>query len=108
MTNWTVRLSNSADRQLQNLPGGPKRDAAELLEDLKEDPFSVPAIQLRAHPPGTMRARFHGNYRMVYQISKAEKRVIVLRIGPRGTVYKRMKHERLRTAPAARPAPITA
>lgn len=92
MKNWTLKLTAGARKNLRELDEGPKRDAAELLHELEEDPFSVPAIQLRSHAPGTMRARFHGTYRMVYQISKSEKRVIVLRIKPRGTVYRGMKH----------------
>jgi mRNA-degrading endonuclease RelE of RelBE toxin-antitoxin system len=90
--NWTVKLTAGAKKNLRELEEGPKRDAAELLHDLEEDPFSVPAIQLRSHAPGTMRARFHGTYRMVYQISKAEKRVIVSRIKHRNTAYRGMKH----------------
>jgi mRNA-degrading endonuclease RelE of RelBE toxin-antitoxin system len=89
---WTVDLRPAAKRDLKQLDEGPQRDAVELIQDLEEDPFSVTAIQLRSHPPGTMRARFHSYYRMVFQISKAEKRVIVLRIRPRDTVYRDMKH----------------
>lgn len=92
MKRWKVFLTSGAKQDLRKLDEGPKRDAAELIHDLEEDPTSVPAIPLRAHAPGTMRARFHGTYRMVYQISKAEKRVIVSRIKHRATAYKGMKH----------------
>jgi mRNA-degrading endonuclease RelE of RelBE toxin-antitoxin system len=90
---WTVELSKSAQREYRRLEEGPKRDAAELLEDLAEDPFSIPAISMRSHPPGTMRARFHHDrYRMVYQISKPERRVIVSRMRPRPIAYRGLKH----------------
>lgn len=90
---WRVKLKPSADREFRRLEEGPKRDALELLQDLKEDPFSVPdTIQLRRHPAGTMRTRFHHGYRMVYFISKPEQMVHVLRIRPRPIAYKGMKH----------------
>ena len=55
MKRWTVELRPAAQRDLKKLDEGPQREAVELFQDLEEDPFSVPAIQLRAHPPGTMR-----------------------------------------------------
>jgi mRNA-degrading endonuclease RelE of RelBE toxin-antitoxin system len=90
---WKVDLKPVARRELRLLEEGPKRDASELLQDLGEDPFSVPAIALRSHPPDTMRARFHHDrYRMIYQISKPERRVVVSRIRPRPTAYRGMRH----------------
>ena len=89
---WEVEVRPRARRELRLLPEGPKREATEILEDLQDDPLSVPAIQLKSHPPGTMRARFHDGYRMVYQISKPERRVIVSRIRPRSIAYKGMKN----------------
>lgn len=84
-------MQPSARQAYRKLDEGPKRDAAELMQDLEENPDDVPAIQLRANP-GVWRARFHRTYRMIYQISKAEKRIIVMRIKPRETAYKGMKY----------------
>jgi mRNA-degrading endonuclease RelE of RelBE toxin-antitoxin system len=62
------------------------------MEDLREDPSVVPAIELRRNP-GTWRARFHHDrFRIVYQILKAQKLIIVRRIRPRPTAYIGMKH----------------
>lgn len=91
--NWSLKLKPSADREFRSLDEGPKRDVAELMQDLREDPFSIPdTIQLRSHPPGTMRTRFHHGYRMVYFISKPERMVYILRIRPRPIAYKGMRH----------------
>lgn len=92
MNGWKVELTNSAKKELRRLDEGPKRDAAELIADLIEDPLAVPATELR-HYPGLWRARFHhGLYRMIYRISKPEKRVVIRRIRPRATAYEGMMH----------------
>ena len=63
----------------------------DLLQDLAEDPTLVPAIELRANPR-IWRARFHQDYRMIYQIATGAKRIIVKRIRSRPTAYRGMKH----------------
>jgi mRNA-degrading endonuclease RelE of RelBE toxin-antitoxin system len=90
VTGWTVELRPAA-RKYRELDEGPKRDAAELLADLEEDPTLVPAIELRANP-GTWRVRFHHDrYRMIYRVARAQKRIIVTRIHPRPTAYEGMR-----------------
>jgi mRNA-degrading endonuclease RelE of RelBE toxin-antitoxin system len=88
---WSLELKPSARRDLRQLEDGPRQAAIDLLKDLAEDPASVPAIELRANPQ-TWRARFHQDYRMIYQIAAGAKRIIVKRIRPRPTAYKGMKH----------------
>lgn len=91
MKGWTVQLRPVARREYRRLDSGPKQAASELIEDLMEDPAQVPALEMRGMP-GTWRARFHHDgYRMIYQISKAEKRVIVTAIRPRSTAYDGLK-----------------
>jgi len=88
---WTVELSKSAQRELRQLEDGPQRSAEDLLKDLAEDPAVIPAIELRGKRD-TWRVRFHNDrYRMIYQVSKARKRIIVTRIRPRPTAYEGMK-----------------
>ncbi|HEX4309162.1 MAG TPA: type II toxin-antitoxin system RelE/ParE family toxin [Acidobacteriaceae bacterium] len=90
MNGWTLQISSYARKQYRLLGAGPKAAAKQLLEDLAEEPASVPAIELRGKP-GVWRARFHTDYRMVFEISKAEKRIRVTRIEHRATVYEGMK-----------------
>jgi mRNA-degrading endonuclease RelE of RelBE toxin-antitoxin system len=87
---WTVALTPAARRDLRLLEGGPQQAATEIIQDLAEDPELVPAVELRGNP-NVRRTRFHTNYRLIYQVSKAEKRIIVTRIKLRNTAYKGMK-----------------
>jgi mRNA-degrading endonuclease RelE of RelBE toxin-antitoxin system len=88
---WKVELSNSARRELRQLDDGSRQAAAELLEELAEDPALVHAIELRGKPD-TWRARFHHDrYRMIYQISKGRRHIRVTRIRARPTAYEGMK-----------------
>lgn len=90
MNGWTVALTPAARRDLHLLEDGPQQAATEIIQDLAEDPQLVPAIELRGNP-NVWRTRFHNYYRMIYQVSKAERRVIVTRIKPRNTAYQGMK-----------------
>jgi len=88
---WTIELRKSAQRELRQLEDGPKRAAEELLQDLAEGPTLVTAIEMRGNP-GVWRARFHHErYRMIYQISRGRKHILVTRIRPRPTAYEGMK-----------------
>jgi mRNA-degrading endonuclease RelE of RelBE toxin-antitoxin system len=89
---WTVELRPSAKKEFRQLDEGPKQAASELILDLEEDgPAHVPAIQLR-NQPAVWRARFHHDrYRMIYQVAKAQRRIIVKRIRLRPVAYEGMK-----------------
>ena len=93
MNGWAIELRQSAQRELRLLEDGPRQAAIDLLEDLRDlGPILVSAIQLRAHKD-VWRACFHDDrYRMIYQVAKGQKRIIVLRIRIRSTAYKGMKH----------------
>ena len=50
MTRWKVVLRPAAKKQYRVLEEGPKRDAAELIEDLAEDPTRIPgAIPMKGY-----------------------------------------------------------
>lgn len=92
MNRWKIELTKSALKEFRQLSEGVKREAAELFEDLVEDPAIVPSIEMRGHK-NMWRSRFYSDrYRMVYRILKAEKRIRVIRIRPRSTAYDGMKH----------------
>ena len=90
MNGWTVEILSSARKDLRQLDDGPQQDATALLEELAEDPMLAQPLEMRGKP-NTWRVRFHGDYRLIYQIAKAQKRIIVLRIRPRSTAYEGMK-----------------
>jgi mRNA-degrading endonuclease RelE of RelBE toxin-antitoxin system len=88
---WTVEVDPAAGRELRRLDEGPKRDALELMEDLAEDPYAVSAHELEGYQ-NTWSARFcFDQYRMIFQIAKPSKRVLVTRIRSRSTAYEGMK-----------------
>jgi len=87
VSGWKVELTPTAQREFRQLDDGPQRSAAELIADLAEDPTLTPAIELRGKPD-TWRARFHNDrYRMIYQVSRGRKHILVTRIRPRSTAY---------------------
>jgi mRNA-degrading endonuclease RelE of RelBE toxin-antitoxin system len=88
---WKVELTPSAQRQFRRLEDGPRQAAEELLQDLAEDPALIPAVELDANP-NTWRVRFHHDrYRMIYQISRGRKHILVTRMRPRPIAYEGMK-----------------
>jgi len=93
MNGWAIELSQSAQRELRLLEDGPRQAATDLLEDLRElGPALESAVQLRAHKD-VWRARFHHDrYRMIYQVAKGQKRILVKRIRNRANAYQGMKH----------------
>ena len=91
MRRWTVELRPGARRACRQLEDGPRQAASELIQDLTEDPALVSALEMRGMP-NTWRARFHHvRYRMIYQISKAEKRIVVTYIRIRPIAYLGLK-----------------
>lgn len=92
MNGWQVEVTPSAQRELrQLLEDGPRQAALELIEDLAEEPAMIPALELDANP-GNWRVRFHHDrYRMISQISRSRKHILVTRIRPRPIAYESMK-----------------
>ena len=92
MSLWKVELTATARRELRLPDEGPQRDATELMQDLAgEGPFIVPSLQMRGLPD-TWRARFHHDrYRMVYQVSRKRRQILVTRIRLRPTACEGMK-----------------
>jgi len=86
--NWTIRIPNSAQRELDELPDSVWREAIEAIADLREDPFPYDSVLLEGHSD-LYRIKFYRNqYRMVYRVSERQRRVIIVRVRPRGTAYR--------------------
>jgi mRNA-degrading endonuclease RelE of RelBE toxin-antitoxin system len=84
---WTVELDPRARREIDELPDPVKREARHVLEDLHELPIELADTVLEGHD-GLYAARFYrGRYRMLYRVSLKQRRVIVLRVRLRETVY---------------------
>jgi addiction module RelE/StbE family toxin len=88
---WSVRLNGDARRDLAELA---REEDADVLEDvfsmiaeLYEDHCPAGCIPLTNYP-GYYRCRIAENYRMVYRVSEKQRRILITRIRPRGSVYK--------------------
>ena len=61
------------------------------MEDLGDDPSLIAAEKMSGYQ-NRWKARFHrGQYRIVFELAKSQRRVIVITIGPRETAYRGMK-----------------
>ncbi len=86
---FEVTVSSKARKSQKKLPDYSKRDIAELLLVLQENP--VPAEQyditkLRGRRD-TFRVR-KGNFRIIYKVNWNEREIRILLIKPRETAYK--------------------
>jgi mRNA-degrading endonuclease RelE of RelBE toxin-antitoxin system len=90
-------LKPAARRELRQLDMGPRQEAIALILELADEgpriagAIELRAIELRANPD-LWRVRFHDGYRMIYRVVQSRKLISVLRIRPRLTAYKGMKH----------------
>lgn len=89
---WKVDLTNSAQRDIRQLPDGPKSEALDIVEALIEDgPEAVPTIEME-HYPGRHRTRFYREaYRMIFDVLERRKSIRIVRIRPRSTAYRGLK-----------------
>ena len=84
---WRVLVHRRARRVIERLGRDDKRRVGEMLDALAHNPRPRGAIPLEGQHD-LYRARV-GNWRIVYQIRRDELLVLVVRIRPRGDVYKR-------------------
>ncbi len=83
---WTVRLSKTAERDLQGLDRRTQARVVQALRDLAVDPEHGPNVQKLT---GVERWRRRvGDYRIVYELQADVIVVLVLTIGHRREVYR--------------------
>ena len=80
---WTVKLFGEAERDLAVLDRNVQEAALDTLQELAEDPFLEGSMPLRGHRD-YYRVRFHRDrYRLIYRVSKSQRKVVVTRISRR-------------------------
>lgn len=85
--NWKIKIPNSAQRELDRLPDNVWQEGIEAIADLREDPLPYGSILLEGYTD-LYRIRFYRNqYRIVYRVSEQQRRVIIMRVRPRGSAY---------------------
>ena len=80
---WNVKLLESAEEELDQLPEGPRNEAIELLELLSEDPHSVVTGPLEGYADSYKIYFASDRYRMLVRIRNKTLVVIVFRIRKR-------------------------
>lgn len=84
---YKIVFTKQAAKSIQRIP----RDTADLLREklaqLAADPFakSLDATKLQNRPGYRLRI---GDWRVIYEIQKEQLVIIVLRVAPRGGVYR--------------------
>ncbi len=86
---YRVRLHKRATKALLSLPKPLRTEFGRRIDLLAENPYRHPALDIKRLQgfDAIYRLRI-GQYRLIYEIVDEELLVIVLKIGPRGDVYK--------------------
>lgn len=82
---YNVFVHKPAAKKIDRLPRNLKGRILKLLDLLSKQPYL--GKRLRGELQGSFRLRL-GDYRIIYDISESDKKVIVHAIGSRGDVYK--------------------
>ena len=80
---FTVLLHPKAAKELEKIENATKARIAERLRDLKDDPERVGKV-LRHSNFWSLRV---GDYRVIYEIDRTKRQVVVLFVGHRKKVY---------------------
>lgn len=82
---FEVRLSKKASKQLDSLDNSIRRRILQRLEELEEEPFPLGAIKLQGWE-NIYRVRV-GDYRILYEILRKERLLLIDKIDHRSKVY---------------------
>lgn len=85
---YTVRIKPAAAKQLSKLDRPAQRRIQAAINVLADNP-RPPGTKVLTDREGMLRVRT-GNYRVVYQVSDVELLVLVVKIGHRSNVYRRL------------------
>lgn len=83
---YSVRIKQSAARELRELSASDRARVAKAIDQLAENPYF--GSGLKGDLQGLRRLRV-GVYRILYEVHKNEIVVLVVRIGRRNIVYRR-------------------
>jgi mRNA interferase RelE/StbE len=82
---YRLEITKPAIRVLRRIPANAARLIRGKLDQLTRDPMRAPNVKrLKGRPGYRLRV---GDWRVVYEADQAQRRLIVLDVGPRGSVY---------------------
>jgi mRNA interferase RelE/StbE len=86
---YTVRVAPSAVKSLARLPANVRKRIGREIDSLAGDPFPPEAVKLTGAKGDFFRLRT-GGYRIIYQVKGSILVVLVVRIGHRKDIYRRL------------------
>ena len=87
---YTVRILKAAARELERLDQVVGHRVAQRIQWLAENVEKIKLERLKGDLAGLYRLR-EGNYRIIYQLLRKEKAIIIHSIGHRRDVYRQKK-----------------
>ena len=84
---YTIKVSEKAERQIEGLPQHIRKRIARGLELLAEDPFRPPSCRLEGYPE-LRRLHASKDYVIVYSVLTRQVVVLVIRVAHRREVYR--------------------
>ncbi len=85
---YRVQFTKRALSYFDKIDQRTKKRVAKVIELLKQNPYIVPNIKpIEGLPYEQYRIRI-GKLRMIYRINNEQLLIIIVKIGPRGDVYK--------------------
>jgi len=85
---YKVKFSSDAEKTLGRIEKPLARRIFSALEKLSKDPYQHPHSKKMKGKEGNIFRLRVGNFRIIYEIINNELIVFVVRIGPRGDIYK--------------------
>ncbi len=86
---YTVRVVPSAVKGLSRLPAKARKKISRKIDSLGEDPYASGAVKLAGDKGDFFRVRI-GDYRVIYHVRDDVLIVLVVGIGPRKDIYRRL------------------
>lgn len=86
---YTVKLADKAERQIEGLPEAVRKRIARWIGLLAEAPYRTPSRQLEGYPE-LRRIHASKDYVIIYSVLENEVVVLVVRVGHRREVYRRL------------------
>jgi len=84
---YTIAFTKDATRALQKIPRETARLIRTKLEQIAEDPYAPHPNVTKLQNREGYRLRV-GDYRVIYDVRQDKVLILVLKIGPRGEVYR--------------------
>lgn len=82
---WRVIIQRQASRQLRRLPADVLRRIAAALDEIGRDPYAGEPLTGFAYRKWRV-----GDWRIIYAIEDDQLVVLVIDLGPRGEIYRRL------------------